>query len=111
MSRNAYTSGAETLFDDVLGKLGVVNAGRDLGMAGPQRAGLEAALKLRPDALVMFNTIGRPADQGAALLLHPALAASFPHERRIVVPGNLIACGGPSLPALLRSLANGLKTL
>lgn len=108
LSRNAYTSGAETLFDDVLDKLGVVNAGRDLGMAGPQRAGLEAALKLRPHALVMFDTIGRPADQGAALLLHPALEASFPPERRIVVPGNLIACGGPSLPALLRSLANGL---
>lgn len=111
LRRSSYVSGAGTLFDDVLDKLGALNAGRRLGVKGTRQASLEAILKLKPDVLVMFDDLGRPGDQGAAFLHHPALEASFPAERRIVLPGNQIVCGGPSLPLLIHSLAAAMARL
>lgn len=111
LRRNAYISGTGTLFDDVLAQLGLANVGGESGLKGTRRASLEAVLKLQPDALVMFDAIERPGDQGAALLFHPALGATYSDSRRIVIPGNEIVCGGPSLPRLLRSLARGVAQL
>jgi iron complex transport system substrate-binding protein len=111
LRRNAYISGAGTLFDDALAALGLANAGREFGLEGTRRASLEAVLKLRPDALVLFDAYSRPGDQGAALLFHPALRDLYPAARRILIPGNQIVCGGPSLPLLLRSLARGVAQL
>jgi iron complex transport system substrate-binding protein len=105
LRRKAYISGSGTLFDDVLGQLGLVNAGRETGLKGTRQSSLEAVLKLRPDALVMFDSYARPEDQGAAMLFHPAVEALYPAGKRIVIPGNQIVCGGPSLPLLLRSIA------
>jgi len=109
--RRAYISGAGTLFDDVLGALGLENAATEAGLRGVRRTSLEAVLKLRPDALVVFDLSGRPTDQGAALLFHPALWEMYPPDRRLVIPGNLVVCGGPSLPMLLRRLARGVAGL
>lgn len=103
--RRAYISGSGTLFDDVLAQLGLVNAAREAGIKGTRQSSLEAVLKLRPDALVMFDGLGEPADQGSAVLHHPAIDAMYPPNRRIVIPGNQIVCGGPSLPLLLRTLS------
>jgi iron complex transport system substrate-binding protein len=103
--RRAYISGSGTLFDDVLAQLGLVNAAREAGIKGTRQSSLEAVLKLRPDALVMFDGLGEPADQGAAVLHHPAIEAMYPPSRRIVIPGNQIVCGGPSLPLLLRTIS------
>jgi iron complex transport system substrate-binding protein len=111
LRRNAYISGSGTLFDDALAALGLDNAGREFGLEGTRRASLEAVLKLRPDALVLFDAYSRPGDQGAALLFHPALRNLYPAARRILIPGNQIVCGGPSLPLLLRSLARGVAQL
>jgi iron complex transport system substrate-binding protein len=111
LRRNAYISGAGTLFDDALAALGLDNAGREFGLKGTRQVSLEAVLKLRPDALVLFDAYSRPGDQGAALLFHPALRDLYPAARRILIPGNQVVCGGPSLPLLLRSLARGVAQL
>ena len=111
LRRNAYISGSGTLFDDALAALGLANAGREFGLKGTRQASLEAVLKIRPDALVLFDAYSRPGDQGAALLFHPALRDLYPAARRILIPGNQIVCGGPSLPLLLRSLARGVAQL
>jgi iron complex transport system substrate-binding protein len=66
-------------------------------------------LKLHPDLLVMSRASPEAADQGSALLLHPALAAEYPPSRRIVLPENLIVCGGPSLPLAMQSLAEQME--
>jgi iron complex transport system substrate-binding protein len=111
LRRKAYISGVGTLFDDVLGQLGLVNAGRETGLKGTRQSSLEAVLKLRPDALVMFDNYAQPQDQGAAMLFHPAVEALYPAAKRIVIPGNQIVCGGPSLPLLLRSIAAEVQRL
>lgn len=109
--RQAYISGEGTLFDDILDKLGLANAGREFGIRGARRSSLEAVLKLRPDVLIMLDKFERAEDQGAALLSHPALKSLYPLSRRIVIPGNQTVCGGPSLPLLLHSIANGIAKL
>jgi iron complex transport system substrate-binding protein len=111
LRRKAYISGAGTLFDDVLGQLGLVNAGRETGLKGTRQSSLEAVLKLRPDAVVMFDSYELPADQGAAMLFHPAVEALYPPGKRIIIPGNQIVCGGPALPGLLRSIASAVGKL
>jgi iron complex transport system substrate-binding protein len=111
LRRKAYISGSGTLFDDVLGQLGLINAGRDAGLKGTRQSSLEAVLKLRPDALVMFDSYEQPTDQGSAMLFHPAVEALYPPAKRLVIPGNQIVCGGPSLPLLLRSIAAEIARL
>ncbi|WP_170937340.1 MULTISPECIES: ABC transporter substrate-binding protein [Rhodomicrobium] len=111
LRRNAYISGKGTLFDDALNQLGLANAGVESGLKGTRQGSLEAVLKIQPDALVMFDAIDRPGDQGSALLFHPGLRDSFPEARRVIIDGNEIVCGGPSLPRLLRSLARGVRGL
>ncbi|MBC8049599.1 MAG: ABC transporter substrate-binding protein [Chitinophagales bacterium] len=109
LRRAAYVSGAGTLFDDVIRKIGADNAASGIASEGARQVTLEEVLKLRPEALALFESIERPGDQGAALLSHPALAAAFPPSRRLVIPGNQIVCGGPYLPQLIRSISAAIS--
>jgi iron complex transport system substrate-binding protein len=111
LQRRGFVSGPETLIGDLLQRLGAANAATEIGIPRLGRASLEAALKAKADALVLFDPYLRPADQGAALLSHPALADAYPPERRIVVPGRLIVCAGPALPQAIMELAKGLAQL
>jgi iron complex transport system substrate-binding protein len=111
LQRRAFVSGPDTLLGDLLGKLGADNAAARLGVKGVARSSLEAALKAKADALVLFDPSSRPADQGSAMLLHPALARAYPAGRRIVIPGRLLICGGPALPEAIAALADGLHRL
>jgi iron complex transport system substrate-binding protein len=43
------------------------------------------------------------------MLLHPALRDIYPPGRRIVIPGRLVICGGPSLPDAITELRRQLK--
>jgi iron complex transport system substrate-binding protein len=111
LQRRGFVSGPETLIGDLLQRLGAVNAAGNLGITRLGQSSLEAALKAKADGLVLFDPYLRPADQGAALLSHPALANAYPPERRIVLPGRLIICGGPALPQAIMELAKGLAQL
>jgi iron complex transport system substrate-binding protein len=111
LQRRGFVSGPDTLLGDLLTRLGVANAAAKLGLKGVSRSSLEAALKVKADALVLFDPSARAADQGAALLQHPALADAYPPERRIVLPGRLVICGGPALPEAIAALADALQGL
>jgi len=111
LQRRGFVSGPDTLLGDLLTRLGVANAAAKLGLKGVSRSSVEAALKVKADALVLFDPATRAADQGAALLQHPAFADAYPPERRIVLPGRLLVCGGPALPMAIAALADALKPL
>ena len=111
LQRRGFVSGPDTLLGDLLARLGVENAAGRLGLKGVARSSVEAALKVKADALVLFDPSGRAADQGTALLQHPALADAYPPERRVILPGRLLVCGGPALPLAIAALADGLKPL
>ncbi len=50
-----------------------------------------------------------PNDQGSLYLMHPAMEALFPPERRIALPTRYTMCGGPALVAAFDYLARSLR--
>lgn len=72
---------------------------------------LEEIVKLRPDAILVGRDDDRAEDQGRAMLLHPAIAALFPPERRILMSESLTVCGGPMLVEAIDGLAAQLSAL
>lgn len=109
LQRGGYVSGPDTLIGDLLSRLGVRNASPALGIDRIGNTSLEKALKLRADGLVLFDPSLQATDQGAAMLLHPALREIYPPGRRIVVPGHLVVCGGPALPLAIAELQRQLR--
>lgn len=109
LQRAGYVSGSRTLIGDLLARLGVRNAATGLGVENIGVTSLEQALKMQADGLVMFNPFMTATDQGSAMLLHPALRTIYPPERRIVIPGRLVLCGGPSLPEAITELRRQLN--
>src|SRR5690606_18516826 len=51
LQRRAFAAGTDTLIDDVMQRLGIVNAATDLGIRHVGRTTLEAVLKATPDVL------------------------------------------------------------
>ena len=111
LQRRGFVSGPDTLLGDLLTRLGVANAAERMGLKGVSRSSVEAALKVKADALVLFDPSARATDQGTALLQHPALADAYPPERRVILPGRLLVCGGPALPLAIAALTDGLNPL
>lgn len=109
--RRGYTSGEATLLGDVMRKVGLRNAAGGLGVHSVERADLETVLKVRADLLILLDPNPDAADQGTALLQHPALLAAYPPERRLVLANNLTVCGGPALVTALDTLAGALRGL
>lgn len=111
LQRRGFTSGTDTLLDDLLQTAGLTNAADQLGITSVRRTSLEAILKLNPDILVMSSDAPAASDQGSALLLHPALAERYPPHRRIIIAENIVVCGGPSLAQALYHMAAQVQVL
>ncbi|MEM9027053.1 MAG: ABC transporter substrate-binding protein [Pseudomonadota bacterium] len=111
LQRRGFTAGAGTLLDDLLRQLGVANAARDLGVRRVGRTTLEHVVKLQPDVLIVSDTAGNAEDQGAAILLHPALRRVVPDARRVVLPARFVICGGPQNSMALRVLEDSFARI
>lgn len=103
--RRGYVTGAETLTGELMAAVGLDNQGGALAGKTGRFVPLERLVTTRPDYLVVAAPDIDAKDQGTALLAHPALAALYPPEKRIVLPEKLTVCAGPSLPAALDWLA------
>jgi iron complex transport system substrate-binding protein len=103
--RRGYVTGAETLTGELMAAVGLDNQGGALAGKTGRFVPLERLVTTRPDYLVVASPDADAKDQGTALLAHPALAALYPPEKRIVLPERLTVCAGPSLPAALDWLA------
>ena len=103
--RRGYVTGAETLTGELMAAVGLDNQGGALAGKTGRFVPLERLVTTRPDYLVVASPDADAEDQGTALLAHPALAALYPPEKRIVLPEKLTVCAGPSLPAALDWLA------
>jgi len=101
--RRGYLSGAGTLMDDMMRRVGLVNLAKRLGLPPLANLPLEQLVAHRPDFLITGG--GRAHDLGSAMLDHPAIA-DIP---RLRVPGALVDCGGPSYPVAIRILAEQLR--
>jgi iron complex transport system substrate-binding protein len=110
LDRGGYTQGTESLVSVLIAK-----AGLSAPKGAPQGYGgivpLETILTLKPDVLVMRDPPNSASDQGAVSLLHPALMAMYPPQRRIALATRYTFCGGPALIAALDYLANEMTRL
>ena len=110
VNRGGYTAGARSLAAVLLAEAGLrPPPGAPPGYGGYVQ--LERLLVLHPDVIVLNTVAGSAADQGSYNLSHPALAALYPPERRIVLPTRYTLCGGPALVAALDYLAALLTRL
>jgi len=110
IERGGYTQGTDSLMAALLAAAGLApppGAPRGYGGFMP----LERVLLLRPDVLVVRDAPLEATDQGALTLLHPALTALYPPQRRIALPTRYSFCGGPALVAALDYLAGELARL
>jgi iron complex transport system substrate-binding protein len=110
-ARRGWVEGSGTLLSALLDTAGLANAAGEAGLTAGGFLGLEAIVKLRPDALVIGAERGEAEDQGSSLLLHPAVQALFPPARRIVLPDALFICGGPTLAEAIDRLAGQVAVL
>ena len=109
VNRGGYTAGEQSLAAALLAE-----AGLQPPPGGPPGYGgyvpLERLLMLRPDVIVL-NDPPRESDQGSYNLSHPALAALYPPQRRIVLPPRYTICGGAALVEAFDYLAALLTRL
>jgi len=101
--RRGYLSGAGTLMDDMMTRVGLHNLATELGLPPLANLPLEQFVAHRPDFLVAGT--GKARDLGSAMLDHPAIA-DIP---RLRLPGALVDCGGPSYPQAVRLLSDQLR--
>jgi iron complex transport system substrate-binding protein len=109
VNRGGYTAGEHSLAAALLAEAGLQPPqGAPPGYGG--YVPLERLLVLRPDAIVL-NNLPRESDQGSYNLSHPALAALYPPQRRIVLPPRYTICGGAALVEAFDYLAALLTRL
>ena len=101
--RRGYLSGAGTLMDDMMRRVGLRNLATRLGLPPLANLPLEQFVAHRPDFLITGT--GKARDLGSAMLDHPAIA-DIP---RLRLPGPLVDCGGPSYPRAIRLLSDQLR--
>jgi iron complex transport system substrate-binding protein len=103
--RRGWVPAADSLVGEVLRQMGFVLHQESLGLREGGVARLESVVASPPDYALMDEAAGHSVDNGSALLVHPALIAAIPPERRLVLPGPLEICGGPATPAAIDALA------
>lgn len=90
---------------ELAGIAGLENASAQVGIGSDGIVPIERIVAHPPDMLIVTQDHIHPADQGEALLAHPALARLFPAEKRLIIPDLLAICAGPSTPELIEKLA------
>jgi iron complex transport system substrate-binding protein len=103
--RRGWVPGTHSLFGEILRHMGFTLHQEALGLGEGGVARLESIVADPPDYMLMDDDAGQAVDNGSALLIHPALAASVPQDHRLILPNRLSICGGPSTPEAIDALA------
>jgi len=107
--RRGWVPASDSLVGELLRYMGFTLHQEALGLDRGGVARLETLVETPPDYLLMDEDASRTVDNGSALLSHPALAQVVPTSRRLVIPGRLTICGGPSTPVLIDALAAEIR--
>jgi iron complex transport system substrate-binding protein len=104
--RRGYLTGTGTLVDEILQRAGFRNLAASMGRKSVTRMGLETIVQAHPDYLITETAADPHADNGSALLFHPALEKVVPVSHRLSLPQAQTVCGGPFYPQAVKSLAD-----
>lgn len=102
--RRGYLTGAGTLVDDLMARMGLVNLATRLGKPALSRMSLEEMIAARPDYIIIEDASDRVTDLGTEMLHHPALNGI----KRLHLPQAWTVCGGPAYVMAAQSLARQL---
>lgn len=106
---NSYTSGAETLENDIVGKAGFRHLGDEIGIRGTTRLPLEALVLANPDYLMIWDRHRTNKSRSASVLSHPALDARFGEERRVSADTRYWICGTPLAVDAIQRLRDAVR--
>ncbi|MDJ1158797.1 ABC transporter substrate-binding protein [Chelatococcus sp. SYSU_G07232] len=107
--RRGWVPGEASLVAEFLRHMGLEPMQARLGLPQGGLVRLERVVAMPPDYVLLDESDAAAIDNGTALLVHPALKAAVPPERRLVLPGRLTICGGPSTPAAIDALAAEIR--
>jgi iron complex transport system substrate-binding protein len=105
MFRRGFVLGSDNFMNALLRHVGLRPMQNDLGLPQGGMVRLETLVATPPDYAMIGREGLAAVDNGTAFLLHPALVAAVPPERRITLDNKLATCGGPSTPAAIDALA------
>ncbi len=109
LERRGYVIGPDSWLQEIISATGLGDGAAAVGLSGQGFVSLERLVAGRPDYLIVSQSDPPLSDQGRAFLAHPALMALYPAARRLVAPGRLTICGGPSTPDLIAYLAQEIR--
>lgn len=98
--RRGFMTGTETLIDDLMKRVGLINLAAKLGKPPLSQISLEEMVAARPDYLIVESATDRVTDQGTEMLHHPALRG-IP---RISIPQAWTVCGSPAYVLAARGI-------
>jgi iron complex transport system substrate-binding protein len=103
--RRGFMTGAGTLVDDLMTRVGLVNLATRLGKPSLSQLSLEEMAAAHPDYLIVESASDRVVDQGTEMLHHPAIK-DIP---RLRIPQAWTVCGGPAYVLAAQSLARQIS--
>jgi iron complex transport system substrate-binding protein len=106
LHRRGLTIGDGHILTDIIKRAGGIPAVRGNSI---QRIGIERAIALEADILLLENTAAISESRGAEFLSHPALTAAYAPEKRIVLPQALSVCAGAATPQAVQFLHAALQ--
>jgi iron complex transport system substrate-binding protein len=107
--RGGWVTASKSPVNELLVHMGFTPHQDALGLPQGGAARLETIIALPPDFMLVDEDADQAIDNGTALFTHPALIWAVPLERRLVIPGRLTVCGGPSTPAAIDALSTEVK--
>lgn len=106
---NNYTSGSDTLGDEVLDRAGFDNVAVDLGLQGAAKLPLEVLVMERPFLVRSTNISGTTVGRAYATLSHPALRALETGGRSAAIAERWQVCGTPFLSRAIARLISARR--
>lgn len=103
--RRGYLTGAGTLVDEMMSRVGLINLAAELQLPSLARLSVEQMAMARPDFLIMESAASRLTDRGSEMMRHPLLDRAVPPSHRLYIPQALTVCGGPAYPEAIERLA------
>jgi iron complex transport system substrate-binding protein len=95
--RNGFSSGPDTLMDELLRRTGFRNAALDYGARRTTDISLDVVVADPPDVLLSGEALAGAPSWGERVMRHPALESLKGRVRVVSFPQHLMFCGGPNL--------------
>lgn len=107
--RQGYLTGTNTLVDDMMRRVGLVNIATRLGRPALSQIPLEQLVLARPDFVVTEDGVRTGEDRSGAMVRHPLLDRAVTPAHHLHIPQALTVCGGPGYPRAVAMLADQIR--